>query len=119
MTETSSLMSLLSSRWSLWVLIIATGLITYFMRASFLVFANPERFPQWFRTALSFVPATALTALVVPGLVFVGNSTTFDWKNPRLYAGAVAFLLALKLKQTIWSLALGMAALWLLLWLKA
>jgi branched-subunit amino acid transport protein len=103
---------------TIWLLILVVGAITYLMRASFLVFADPERFPQWFKQALSFVPAAALTALVIPGLVFVGNTTQFDWKNPRLYAGLIAFAIAWRVKQAIWSLSAGMLVLWALLWLR-
>jgi branched-subunit amino acid transport protein len=104
-------------RWPIWALIFGAGLITLLMRASFLVFANPEAFPTWFRRSLAFVPPTVLTALVLPGLVFFPNTTSFDWKNPRLYAGLIALAICVRFKIAIWPLSAGMLSLWGLQWL--
>ena len=41
---------------STWLAIIGVGAVTFLMRASFIVFADPQRFPAHFRRALGFVP---------------------------------------------------------------
>ena len=41
---------------SAWLVIAGVALVTFTLRASFIVFADPHRFPHLFRQALVFVP---------------------------------------------------------------
>ena len=100
-----------------WVVIAGAGAITFLMRASFIVFADPHRFPPAFRRALAFVPAAVLSAIVVPGLAMPAGALDLGFANFRLLAGLVAIGIAAKVRNPLPAIVAGMAALWGLQWL--
>ena len=77
-----------------WLVIVGAGVVTFLTRASFIVFADPHKFPHAFRVALAFVPAAVLAAIVVPGLVMPHGTLDFTPSNPRLVAGLAAVAVA-------------------------
>lgn len=103
----------MTDKLTLWFIIFASAAITFGCRSSFILFANPDRFPPWFRRALSFVPAAALCALIAPGLAIPAGTLTPDLGNPRLWAGLIAFAVAWYFNRAIATIGAGMGALWL------
>jgi branched-subunit amino acid transport protein len=101
---------------STWLAIALVGAITFLLRASFIVFADPHRFPHLFRQALAFVPPAVLAAIVAPGLLMVGGALDLSWRNPRLIAGVAAIAVAARTRSTLATVAAGMGVLWLLQW---
>ena len=101
---------------SAWLAIFAVGATTFLLRASFIVFADPQRFPRAFREALAFVPAAVLAAIVAPGLLMTGGTLDLSVTNPRLVAGVVAILVAARTRSVLATTVAGMVALWLLQW---
>ncbi len=97
-----------------WIVIVGAGLVTFLTRASFIVFADPQKFPHAFRVALAFVPPAVLAAIVLPGLAMPHGAIDLSLANPRLLAGAAAFAVALKVRNPIVSISAGMVALWAL-----
>lgn len=95
-----------------WLVILGAGVVTFLTRASFIVFADPHKFPHAFRVALAFVPAAVLAAIVVPGLAMPHGALDLSPANPRLLAGAVAIAVASRVKNPLASIVAGMAALW-------
>lgn len=95
-----------------WLVIVGAGVVTFLTRASFIVFADPHRFPHAFRVALAFVPAAVLAAIVVPGLAMPHGSLDLSFANPRLLAGIVAMAVAARVKNPLASIVAGMVALW-------
>ena len=93
----------------IWLVIVLVSLITFLMRASFLLFADPHRFPQAFRRALLYVPPAVLAAIVAPGLLM-----PFDLA--RGIAGLAAFLVAVRVRGPLAAIVAGMAVLWLVQW---
>ena len=102
---------------STWLAIAGVALSTFTLRASFMVFVDPHRFPDWFRQALKFVPPSVLSAIVAPGLLMSGGALELSASNPRLLAGLVAILAAFHVRNTTAAIAAGMTTLWLLQWL--
>jgi len=100
-----------------WLVIVGAGVVTFLTRASFIVFADPHKFPQALRVALAFVPAAVLAAIVVPGLAMPHGVLDIGPSNARLVAGAVAVVVAAKLRSPLPAIVAGMATLWLLQWL--
>jgi branched-subunit amino acid transport protein len=98
----------------LWVVIVGSGIVTFLMRASFILFADPHKFPHGFRVALGFVPPAVLAAIVLPGLVSPDGSLDLSLDNPRWIAGLVAIGLALRIRNPLAAILAGMATLWLL-----
>lgn len=101
---------------STWLTIAGVGAITFLLRASFIVFADPHRFPHFFRQALTFVPPAVLAAIVAPGLLLHGGAIDLSPDNPRWIAGALAILVAARTRSVLPAIVTGMAALWLLQW---
>jgi len=104
---------------STWIAIAGVSLSTFLLRASFLVFIDPHRFPGWFRQALKFVPPSVLAAIVAPGLVMAGGTLDLSPLNPRLLAGLVAIGVTLRVRNPVAAVVVGMAALWSLQWALA
>lgn len=99
-----------------WLAILGVALVTFLLRASFIVFADPHRFPQGFRQALKYVPPAVLAGLVVPGLLLREGVLDVTLDNPRWIAGLVAIAAAWRTRNTFAAIASGMGALWLLQW---
>lgn len=97
-----------------WIVIAGAGAVTFLTRASFIVFADPQKFPHGFRVALAFVPAAVLAAIVLPGLAMPHGTLELTLANPRLPAGLAAAAVAMKVRNPLASIVAGMAALWAL-----
>lgn len=101
---------------STWAAIAGVALSTFLLRASFMVFIDPHRFPHWFRQALKFVPPSVLAAIVVPGLVMPNGAIEMPPANLRLVAGLVAVAATFRIRNAIAAIAAGMGTLWALQW---
>jgi branched-subunit amino acid transport protein len=101
---------------SVWLTLLAVGAVTFLLRASFIVFADPHRFPHLFRQALAFVPPSVLPAIVAPGLLVRGDTIDPSLANPRWIAGLVAIVVAARTRSTLATVLAGMGTLWLLQW---
>ena len=99
-----------------WLAIAAVSATAFALRAAFIVFADPHRFPRAFREALRFVPPSVLAAIVVPGLLLVNGSPDLSLANPRWIAGMLAIVVAALTRTAVAAIASGMTALWLLQW---
>ena len=104
---------------SIWIAIAGVSLSTFLLRASFIVFVDPHRFPHWFRQALKFVPPAVLAAIVMPGLVMGDGTLDLSPSNPRLAAGLVAIAASVRVHNPIAAIATGMTTLWTLQWALA
>lgn len=100
-----------------WLIILAVSAITFLLRASFVVFADPHRFPHAFRQALTFVPPAVLAAIVAPGLLLRDGVLDVSLANERLFAGLVAIVATIFVRNAMAAIAVGMSTLWLLQWL--
>lgn len=103
----------------LWLTIVGVALVTFGLRASFIVFIDPHRFPGWFRKALAYVPPSVLAAIVMPGLVVTDAGLDLSPRNPRLLAGLVAIVATFRLRSMMATIAGGMLTLWAAQWLLA
>ena len=101
---------------STWLVIAGVAATTFLLRASFIVFADPQRFPPAFRRSLAYVPPAVLAAIVVPGLLMPQGVLDLSLANPRWIAGLVAVAAAARMRHPLASIAVGMPALWLLQW---
>lgn len=101
---------------STWLAIAGIALSVYLLRASFILFADPQRFPYRFRQALQYVPPAVLAAIVVPALLLGEGGFDMTLANPRWIAGSIAILVAVRTRNATATIASGMLALWLLHW---
>ncbi len=94
---------------SLWLVMVAGGLITFLTRLSFIAAEGRLAVPRWFRAMLPFVPVATLTALVAPALLRPGGAWNVSLANPRLVAGLVAVAVAAASRSVLLTICLGFA----------
>lgn len=99
---------------SLWLTILGVGIGTYFLRLSFIEMWRWLRVPPVLMRALDYVPSAVLAALVFPALLRPHGSIDVSFDNLRLCAGLLAAATAWYFRSILATLAVGMAALWLL-----
>ena len=99
--------------WEIWLVMVVAGLGTYSLRLSFLALAGRGGgMPLAAQRALRLVPAAVLAALITPAVLRAGGD--IDLWNARVAAAALAALVAVRTRNVAATLAVGMAALWLL-----
>jgi len=99
---------------TLWLTIAGVSIGTYLLRLSFIELWKWLTVPPILMRALDYVPAAVLAALVMPALMRSGGAVDLSIDNLRLYAGLLAALVAWYSRNMLLTLAVGMAALWLL-----
>ncbi|RIH89614.1 AzlD domain-containing protein [Calidithermus roseus] len=102
------------SEFTIWMSILLAGLVTFYLRYSFIGYSHRMQTPAWFRRALRFVPAAVLSALVCKALVYYGGALQLTLSNERLLAAVVAAGVAWRTKNVLWTTVAGMLALWAL-----
>jgi branched-subunit amino acid transport protein len=101
---------------NLWLIIAGMGAVTYSIRLSMLMFVHHASLPGVARDALRYVTPAVLTAIILPAVLYVGQSDDLDagLGNARLVAAALAAIVA-RLTSNVWlTIAAGMCALWTL-----
>jgi branched-subunit amino acid transport protein len=93
-----------------WLTLAGMALVTYALRASFLVLPPGVETPAFLRRALRYVPAAVLTAIWAPELAFAPG-------NEQLAAGVVAIAVAWRWRLTFVTILAGLAALHLFNWI--
>lgn len=90
----------------IWVAIVLSGIGTYAMRASFLVFAHRlADVPPGVQRLLRQIPPAALAAIVVPALL--RPEAELDLWQPRFLAGVVAAVVAWRTRNIALTLVVG------------
>ena len=102
---------------TLWLIILAMAVLTFFQRASFLLLPEQVRLPPLLVRALPYVPAAVLTAIWVPELLLQKGALSIALSNERLLAGAVAVAVAWRFRMTFVTIIAGLAALHLFDWM--
>jgi branched chain amino acid efflux pump len=99
----------------LWAVILVVGALNYLSRLSFIAFFARRTMPPLLARALRYVPAAMLTALILPMVIDV-TPQGLDPHMPKVTAAIIATAVAWFKLGTLWTLGVGMAALWLLNW---
>ena len=91
-------------------LILGMALVTYAIRAAVFVLGERLAFPPLVRTALSFVPVTVLTAIIVPTTVSPhGGGAELTWRNSQLVAAVVAVAVCIATRRPLLTIAVSLA----------
>ena len=93
---------------TLWLTLFGMALVTFALRASFLVLPPGIDTPPLFKRALRYVPAAVLTAIWAPEVLVM---------NEQLLAGVVAIAVAWRWNRTFATIAAGLLALHFFAWL--
>jgi len=103
-----------SSPWFLLATITGCGLLTFAIRFSFILGGRHLALGSRFQNLLRYVPAAVLSALIAPEILIRQGAFDASPGNPRLWAGAVAVLVALFTRNVLATIAAGMTVLWLI-----
>ena len=95
-----------------WSMMIAIGLATFAIRFAPIALLARLELPDWLKRALRYVPPAVMTAIITPSLFFAGGTPTIVFDFPRLAAAGCAALIAWRTRSTLWTVVLGMLALW-------
>jgi len=102
-------------------LIFGMAAVTFAIRAAVFVLGERLPFPPIVRTALSFVPVTVLTAIIVPMTVSPhGKGAELTWRNPQLIAALAAIVVCALTRRALLTIAvsLGVFFVWQLVVLR-
>lgn len=100
----------------IWSMILAVSVLTYGMRAAFLLGIDYlGSFPPAIERLLAYFPVAILSALVAPNVLLFEGSLALGVDNPRLVAGVVAVGVAWYTERLLVTVAVGMAVFWALL----
>jgi branched-subunit amino acid transport protein len=102
----------------IWMVTLVVGVLNFVSRVSFIAWFARNDMPPLLTRALRHVPAAMLTAIAVPAVVFIAPGTlNLTADNAKLVAALVAGLIAWWRKNTVETIVVGMATLWLMRWL--
>jgi branched-subunit amino acid transport protein len=99
---------------TLWLIIIAIGVLTFATRLSLILAWERITVPPRVQRALRFVPVAVLSAIILPALLLQNNTPALTLHNTRLLAGALAVVVAWTTRNALLTIVAGMGALWLL-----
>lgn len=106
----------MSARLQFWILILVLALGTWLMRSLPIMLHGRVTPKPWTERLLRYVPVAALTALVVPGALYLHTGDQYHFAPARLVAMLAAFFAALRTKNVVVTLLVGMGVLWLAQW---
>jgi branched-subunit amino acid transport protein len=93
---------------TLWLTLLGMALVTFALRAAFLVLPPGIEMPALLKRALLYVPPAVLTAIWAPEVLV---------QNEQLPAGAVAVVVAWRWRMTFATIIAGLLALHFFAWL--
>jgi len=103
---------LVSAVATFWLVIVVLAVGTWLMRSLPIMLHGAVATPAWAERLLRYVPVAALTALVVPNVLYVKSASQYSFSPARTIAAVVALLVALRTRSVLWTLIAGMVALW-------
>jgi branched-subunit amino acid transport protein len=95
-----------------WILIVVLALGTWAMRSLPIMLHGHVPHPPWLERLLRHVPVAALTAIVVPAALYTHVGDAYHLAPARIVAAVVAMAVALRTKNVLATLAVGMVVLW-------
>lgn len=99
---------------SIWLVLLAVGLVTFATRLSFILLFGRYAVPPALQRALRYVPPAALTAIILPEMLTFRGTIDISFGNLRLIAGLLAIIIAWRTKNILLTILIGMVALLLL-----
>ena len=101
----------------IWLVMIVGGIFTFGTRFVMLSGWVAHGLPRWLIDALAFVPIAVLTAILVPAvLIDPATQQIIVIGNARIFAAAVATIVALLTRNVIATISSGLATLWFVQW---
>lgn len=99
---------------TMWLVMLAAGLLTYLTRLTFIMLWGKINIPIWLLRSLRFVPPAVFTAIIFPELFLPQATLDISLGNARLIAGILAALVAWKTRNIVLTILVGMSVLLLI-----
>lgn len=100
------------------LLILGMALVTFAIRYPMLALANRFELSQLVKDALKFVPPAVLAAIIAPSVLMRNDAALgISLGNSYLVAALVAGVVAWRSQNLLLTIVIGMATLWLWMWL--
>ena len=96
-----------------WILFAVMGVVTFGLRASFLVAATRRPVPPWLRRGLDAVPPAVLASLVAP-MIAQPSGVTLGVVDVRIAVAVAAAVVAWRTRSVVVTLAFGMTGLFVM-----
>lgn len=92
------------------LIILGMAVITVFIKAVIFILGDRMVFSPAAREALSFVPVTVLTAIIVPVILAPkGQGLELNWHNPQLIGAIAAVIVCAVTRQQLLTIMAGLA----------
>lgn len=106
----------MSAQTQFWLLILALAFGTWAMRSLPIMLHGHVPHPPWLERLLKYVPVAAMTALAVPGVLYLKQNGAYQFAPERTVAAIVALFVALRTRNVLATLSVGMVTLWVAQW---
>ncbi len=105
------------SEWYVWAAILLMTLSTLLTRSGFFLFGHAVKLPPRLKHALSYAPAAAMAAIVIPDLVVARDVVDISLANPKLLAGIGGAIFFAATRHLLGTIVAGMALFTVLRWM--
>jgi branched-subunit amino acid transport protein len=99
---------------NIWLVMLIAGALTFLTRLSFIWMFGRMAVPPLVKRALDLVPPAVLSVIIFQELLIRDGKLAVGLENPRLLAGIVAVVVAWRTRSALLTIAVGMAALYIL-----
>ena len=97
----------------IWLVMIASGLLTFAARFSMIGIFQDRELPQIIKQILTYVAPSVLAAIIIPDVLLIdGAVTVLD--NPKIPAFLLAMVAAALTRNVLVTISTGMIALWII-----
>ena len=100
-----------------WLIIIISGLITYFLRFSMISLIKKDMLSEKTRILLSYVPSAVFPALIFPAVLLENSGSFVRYNDPKIIAILVAILVGYFSKKIIATIISGLVSYWIIIFL--
>ena len=100
-----------------WLIIIISGLITYFLRFSMISLIKKDMLSEKTRILLSYVPSAVFPALIFPAVLLENSGSFVRYNDPKIIAILVAILVGYFSKKIIATILSGLISYWVIIFL--
>ena len=98
----------------IWIIMILSGLANFVARYSMFSGLNFLKVPAWFEEYVRFAPTAALSAIVAASLFVDETGAPFEGSPSKIYAALIACCIALLTRSILFTIVVGLTALWAL-----
>ena len=105
------------NEWYVWAAIVLMTLSTLLTRSGFFLFGHAVKLPPRLKHALSYAPAAAMAAIVIPDLVVARDVVDISLTNPKLLAGIGGAVFFAATRHLLGTIVAGMTLFTVLRWM--